>query len=152
MSITIQQATVKDLEPLCKIERECFAAEAFTKKQIENLLQDSNSISLVAQINGENAGFIMGSIYITDKGRIGHVYTIDVATRHRRKGIGVKLLKELEQIFVKKGVEVCYLEVRVDNVGAREMYRKQGYEVTRRLEDYYAKRTHGIQLAKKLGT
>ncbi len=64
----------------------------------------------------------------------------------------MKLLKELEQIFVKKGVEVCYLEVRVDNVGAREMYRKQGYEVTRRLEDYYAKRTHGIQLAKKLGT
>jgi len=148
--IIIKQATVKDLETLYKIERECFIKEAFTKKQIENLLQNSNVISLIAQTNGENAGFIIGLTYPVNKVRIGHVITIDVAIKHRRKGIGIRLLNELERKFVRKGVETCYLEARIDNVAARELYRKQGYKETKQLKHYYLKRTNGVQLKKKL--
>ncbi len=150
LSVTIQLATVNDLETLYEIEKECFTTEAFTKEQIGYLLQNPNVVSLVAQINGENAGFIIGLIYSGDKRRIGHIYTIDVAAKHRRRGIGLKLLKELEKIFVQKGVETCYLEVRIDNVAARDLYRKQGYIETGQLKGYYPLGTHGIRLQKKL--
>lgn len=150
MSVTIQRATVNDLETLYEIEKECFTTEAFTKEQIGYLLQNPNAVSLVAQINGENAGFIIGLTYSGNKVRIGHIYTIDVAVKHRRRGIGLRLLKELEKIFAEKSVETCYLEVRVDNVAARELYRKQGYIETRRLKGYYPMGTHGIRLKKKL--
>jgi len=150
LTITIKQATIKDLETLHKIEKECFTKEAFTKKQIENLLQNSNAISLIAQTNGETTGFIIGLTYPDNKARIGHVITIDIAIKHRRKGIGMRLLNELERKLVRKDVETCYLEVRIDNVAARELYRKQGYKETKKLKRYYPKRINGVQLKKKL--
>jgi len=150
LSITIQRAKINDLETLYQIERECFTIEAFSKEHISYLLENPNTVSLVAQINGEIAGFIIGLIHRHNKIATGRVYTIDVAVRHRRKGIGLRLLEELERIFEKRGVKICYLEARVDNVAARELYRKLGYVEVKKLKDYYEK-THGIRFRKELG-
>lgn len=150
MSITVRQITINDLEKLYEIERECFTAEAFTKEHIMLLLQDSNSVSLVAQVNGEVAGFIIGLIQHIRGMKKGHICTIDVATKHRRRGVGIKLLKELEQIFARKGVEVCYLEARLNNVAALELYKRQGYSEVERLKDYYFEGAHGVRLQKNL--
>lgn len=149
MAITIQRATIKDLETLYQIERECFTLEAFSKEHLAYLLQNPNTLSLVAHVNGEIAGFIIGLIHRHDKMITGRVYTIDIAVKHRRKGVGLILLNELEQKFLKRGVESCYLEVRVDNVAARQLYRKHGYVEVKKLKHYYGG-IHGIRLKKKL--
>ena len=149
LSITIQRATINDLEKLYQIERECFTIEAFSKKHIGYLLQNPNTVSLVAQINSEIAGFIVGLIHQQHKTITGRVYTLDVASKHRRKGVGLKLLNEIEQIFVKRGVRICYLEARVDNVAALELYHKHGYVEVEKLKEYY-RGIHGVRLKKKL--
>jgi len=149
LSITIQRATINDLETLYQIERECFTIEAFSKEHIAYLLQNPNTVSLVAQTNGEIVGFIVGLIHRQDKMITGRVYTIDVASKHRRKGVGLKLLDELERIFVKRGVKICYLEARADNVAALELYRKRGYVEVEKLKKYY-RGIHGVRLKKKL--
>ena len=150
MPITIKQATINDLETLYKIERECFAVEAFTQTEIAHLLEDPNAISLIARVDGEIAGFTIGLIHDYGKTRAGHVYTIDVAIKYRRRGVGLRLLKELEQVFIKGGVKICYLEARFDNMAAQELYRKHGYAEARTLRDYYSRGTHGIRLVKRL--
>jgi len=149
LEITIQPATIKDLETLYQIERECFTVEAFSKEHISYLLQNPNTLNLVAHVNGEIAGFITGLIYRHNKVVTGRVYTLDVAVKHRRKGIGLRLLNELEQIFLKRGVKTCYLEVRVGNVAALELYRKHGYLEVEKLERYY-KGIRGVRLKKNL--
>jgi len=138
------------LEKLCEIERECFTVEAFTKEQIRFLLDDQNAVGLIALLDDEVAGFIIGLIHHHNKTRTGHICTIDVAVKYRRKGVGLKLLSELEKVFVKMGVKTCYLEARVDNVAARELYRKQGYVEVERLEDYYHVGVHGVLFVKRL--
>ena len=150
MSIITRRATVNDLEKLCEIERECFTVEAFTKEQIRFLLDDQNAVGLIALLDDEVAGFIIGLIHHHNKTRTGHICTIDVAVKYRRKGVGLKLLSELEKVFVKMGVKTCYLEARVDNVAARELYRKQGYVEVERLEDYYHVGVHGVLFVKRL--
>ena len=150
MSITIQRATINDLETLHQIERECFTTEAFNKQHLAYLLENPNAVSLVAQINNAIAGFIIGLILRHDERIISHIYTLDVAVKYRRKGIGLKLLDEIERIFVKRGVKICYLEVRKDNVTALELYRRHGYVEIEELKDYY-KGVHGVRLKKKLG-
>jgi ribosomal-protein-alanine acetyltransferase len=150
LSITIQRATINDLETLYQIERECFTLEAFNKQHIAYLLKSPNAVSLTAKINNVIAGFIIGLIYRHDEKTTGRVYTLDVAVKYRRKGIGLKLLDEIERIFVKRGVKICYLEVRKDNVAALELYRKHGYAEVEELKDYY-KGVHGVQLKKKIG-
>jgi len=149
LSITIQQATISDLETLYQIERECFTIEAFSKEHIAYLLQNPNTVSLTARINSEIAGFIIGLIQHHNKILTGRVYTLDVASKHRRKGVGLKLLEELERFFIKREVKMCYLEARVDNMAALELYRKHGYVEAEKLKKYYSG-IHGVRLKKNL--
>ena len=113
-------------------------------------MENPNAVSLVAQINNAIAGFIIGLIHRHDEKIIGRVYTLDVAAKYRRKGVGLKLLDEIERIFVKRGVKICYLEVRKGNLAALELYRKNGYVEVEELKDYY-RGAHGVRLKKKLG-
>jgi ribosomal-protein-alanine N-acetyltransferase len=152
LPITIQHASLKDLENLYKIEKECFTHEAFSKEQIAYFLKAPNAISLLAQVNSDIAGFIMGLIEQYRKTRIGHIYTIDVAPKYRRMGVGLKLLEEIEKAFTEKGAKECFLEVRINNLAARKLYRKHGYTELAKLNNYYARGIHGIQLKKKLET
>ena len=149
MTVTLQDASVKCLERLYEIEKECFVEEAFTKKQISLLLTDYNSVSLMAKEDSEIVGFIIGMIYPDGKVVNGHILTIDISPSRRRKGVGQMLLREMENIFVQKGVQACLLEVREDNVAAISLYHKLGYEEIGRLENYYGK-ANGIYLKKIL--
>jgi len=149
MPITIEDASIRHLERLYEIEMECFKKEAFTKQQIAQLLQNSNSISLVAKENGNIIGFIIGALSMEDGNIVGHVLTIDVSPSHRRKGVGLKLLQEMEKIFRDRGAKVCHLEVREDNVAAISLYRKLGYRKVGMLKHYYGE-AHGILFEKNL--
>lgn len=149
MTITIEEAAIKHLDRLYEIEMECFEKEAFTKQQIAHLLTDYNSISLVAKEDKKIIGFIIGMIYIEGKTLTGHILTIDISPIHRRKGIGIKLLQEIEKIFRERGVKTCRLEVREDNVAALNLYQKLGYKKVGELKGYYGN-AHGICLRKIL--
>ncbi|MDH5495090.1 MAG: GNAT family N-acetyltransferase [Candidatus Bathyarchaeota archaeon] len=150
MSISIKKAKVHDLEKLYRIEKECFTSEAFSKEQTAFLLGNPNSISLLAQMNDEIVGFIIALIYERNNEKAGHVFTLDVAIKARRRGVGLRLLWNLEQILRSKGVNVCYLEVKVDNVAARELYKKLGYVEIEHLKDHYYLREDGVRLRKIL--
>jgi len=149
LSIIIKQATINDLETLYRIERECFTIEAFSKQHLTHLLETSGATSLVALMDNAIAGFIVGLISGHDKEINGRIYTLDVAVKYRRKGVGLRLLDEIERVFVEKGARTCYLEVRKDNTAALELYRKRGYIEVKELKDYY-KGAHGVRLKKKL--
>jgi ribosomal-protein-alanine acetyltransferase len=149
MTLTIEDASIQHLDKLYEIEMKCFEKEAFTKQQISNLLTDYNSIGLVAKIDGEIVGFIIGTIYPEKNSLIGHILTIDVSPTHQRKGIAQKLLKEIEKLFKEKSVKTCRLEAREDNIAALRLYRKLGYKKIARLKNYYGN-AHGIHLRKDL--
>ncbi len=150
MQIIVEQAGLRNLQELLRIERECFTREAFTKEQIIGLLRNPEAISLLAKVNGEVAGFIIGLVENHGTIRVGHVYTIDVAVKHRRRRVGVKLLKEMEEAFLNRGVGTIYLEVRADNEAAKRLYRMQGYVEIEPLNDYYSTGVHGLRLKKQL--
>lgn len=150
LSISIQQATINNLETFYQIERECFTIEAFSKRHIAYLLENPDAVCLVAKLEDVIAGFIIGLVDRHGEEVAGRVYTLDVAVRHRRKGVGLRLLDEVERIFAKRGVKICCLEARKDNVAALKLYRKHGYVKVQELEDYYSG-AHGVRFKKKLG-
>jgi len=149
MTFKIENASIQDLDKLCKIEMECFSREAFSKQQIASLLANYNALSLVAKINSETVGFIIGMIHIERNSLVGHILTIDVLPKYRRKGIAQRLLQEIEKIFAEKNVKTCRLEVREDNVAALRLYERLGYKRISKLKYYYGD-AHGICLRKTL--
>jgi ribosomal-protein-alanine N-acetyltransferase len=149
MAATVNDASIRHLDRLYAIEKECFDKEAFTRQQIAALLTDYNSVSLVAKKNSEIVGFIIGTIHVERDALTGHILTIDVSPIHRRKGIAQLLLQEIEKIFREKGVKTCRLEVRENNAAASALYQKLGYRKIAKLENYY-RNAHGIYLRKDL--
>jgi ribosomal-protein-alanine acetyltransferase len=149
MSVTIEDASSQYLDELYTIETRCFEKEAFTKRQIGNLLADYNSVSLVAKENCDIVGFIIGTIYVEANSLIGHILTLDVSPTVRRRGIARRLLREIEKIFRGRGVTSCRLEAREDNVAALGLYQKLGYKRIAKIANYYGK-TNGIHLRKDL--
>lgn len=147
--MNIEDASITHLDRLFEIEMECFKSEAFTKQQIAQLLTNQNCISLIAKENDKIIGFIIGMVYVEDNVLTGHVLTIDVSPSHRRKGVGIKLLQELEKIFRDRRVKVSRLEVREDNLAALSLYQKLGYKKVGKLHHYYGD-AHGILLEKTL--
>jgi ribosomal-protein-alanine acetyltransferase len=149
MEINVEFASLRELDELYRVEQQSFKEEAFSKQQIALLLGEYNSLSLVARVNGEMAGFVIGRIEDSIDGLVGHIMTIDVKPEHRRKGVAQKLLSEIENLFHARGISEVRLEVRVDNFAARKLYRKLGYETVAELENYY-RTAHGLYLKKTL--
>jgi ribosomal-protein-alanine acetyltransferase len=149
MTLAIEDASIRHLEKLYEIEKQCFETEAFTKSQIANLLTDYNSIGLIAKADGEIVGFIIGTLYFERSSAVGHVLTIDVSPSHRRKEIGLRLIQEIVGIFRQRGAKTSSLEVREDNIAALRLYEKCGYKKVGKLKNYYGT-VHGIYLRKTL--
>ena len=148
--VKVESASTADLQALYKIERECFSSEAFSIEELSFLIKNPNSISLTAKIGEEIAGFIIGLIYNTKSEKVGHVLTLDVAKKYRRKGVAKELMRKLEEKFRENNVKECFLEVKIDNEAAKRLYKKLGYREIACLKDYYGNGLHGIRLKKAL--
>ncbi len=149
MEITVEDASIRMIDELYAIEQQCFRDEAFSKQQISYLLTDYNAINLAARVNGELAGFIIGRIDLERNTPVGHIMTIDVAPRFRRKSIAFRLMLETEALFAQKRVSQIRLEVREGNTAAISLYEKLGYKQVTKLENYYGS-AHGFYFRKVL--
>ena len=150
MNVEVEPATTRTIEELLRIERECFTVEAYTREYILRLLKSPNAITFLARIDSDVAGFVIGLVEGRGTVKIGHIATIDIAVKHRRKGIGLALLKEIECAFLERNIGTVYLEVRADNQAARQLYTRQGYEEKKQLEDYYSSGVTALRLVKNL--
>ena len=115
-----------------------------------SLLKTPATTSLLARANDEVAGFVIGMTDDYAEMKLGHVLTIDVIPKYRRKGIATKLLQKIERELQNSGVKTSYLEVRKDNVAARKLYQKLGYREIEVLKDYYSRGGDGVRLEKTL--
>ena len=149
MDLKIEDATIRMIDELYEIEKQCFKEEAFSKQQIGYLLTDYNSISLIALLGSKIAGFIIGRIDLVRNKPVGHIMTIDIALPYRRQGIAQRLMLEVEGIFRQKNVGEIHLEVREGNLAALSLYEKVGYRKISMLENYYGS-AHGFLLKKTL--
>ena len=99
---------------------------------------------LVAEVDGAVVGYVMGRIeygfsHLKKLGlaRKGHIVSVAVREQHRGKGVGSLLLKRGHDAMLARGATECYLEVRVSNVQAVNLYHRLGYKTSGRLEGYY---------------
>jgi ribosomal-protein-alanine N-acetyltransferase len=133
-----------DLERVMYINRVCLP-ENYATYFFMDLYERFPVTFLVAEEDGEIMGYIMCRIEtglpnfgLLGIAKRGHVISIAVLPEHQRKGIGTALMKEaMSGMRVYKAKE-CYLEVRVSNMPAVNLYKKLGLEATRVVHGYYA--------------
>ena len=91
---------------------------------IELKLQRDPDLFLIAEADGQMVGAVLGGF----DGRRGMMYHLAVAKSHRRQGIGLALMEELERRLRAKGCIRYYLLVTKDNESAVKFYEDYGWQ------------------------
>jgi len=123
MNYIIRPMEIKDIVQVAAIEKDIFSVPWSANSFIE-ASQNENNIYLVCALNDEVTGYcglwtVLGE---------GDVTNVAVSKKHRGKGYGRALLKELENRGRKKDVSKYFLEVRQSNIIAFKLYLSLGYE------------------------
>jgi ribosomal-protein-alanine N-acetyltransferase len=109
-------------------------------------MRDPETVVLVARAAHEIVGFgIMN--YGADAA---HLALLAVAPLWRRRGIGGRILRWLEETADVAGMETIDLEVRADNADARRFYAQFGYEEREYVDGYYEGQASAWRLRRRL--
>ncbi len=118
--------------------------EHYSDYFFESILKELPEAFIVAELNGKIIGYIMCKIEFGFSNfrklgfvKKGHVVSVAVLEEHRGKGIGKALMLEgINGAMLRKSDEI-YLEVRVSNDAAINMYQKLNFQIKSRLRSYY---------------
>ena len=135
MDITIRPVQTRDLPQLLKVEAQAAPKSQFAAWEFFILCLRYPENFLVAEGNR-----IVGYVVFTPKG---HLISLVVARKHRRQGVGTRLIDEV--IRRSPGISLR-LEVRVGNHGARRFYRTLAFREVERMESYYPDGEDGLLL------
>jgi [ribosomal protein S18]-alanine N-acetyltransferase len=113
---------------------------------------------LVAEIGGGIVGYVMARIeygfsHLKRLGlsRKGHIVSVAVKEQHRGQGIGTLLMQKAQEAMVARNATESYLEVRVTNSEAINLYQTLGYKASGRLEAYYKDGEAALVMAIPIG-
>ena len=147
--VSIRQYEARDFNALHKLDQACFPPGiSYSKFSLQYFLSLPAADCLVAEEGKTIAGFILGEVHPP----LGHIITLDVASKYRRTGLGTRLLAELEKHFRYKEVTSVLLETAVDNESGIAFWTHHGYRTEAVLKRYYLGRVDAYEMRKKLVT
>ena len=99
-----------------------------TGEHMRRLLGRDENYLYLAKVEGRPVGFLIAHRFPrVDRDRdMVYLYEIDVATEHRRRGIGTRMIELLKEDCRGDGVLKIWVGAESDNVAARELYEKTG--------------------------
>jgi ribosomal-protein-alanine N-acetyltransferase len=118
----------------------------WTPAKVRKQMDDPDTMTLVASINGQLGGFAI--MHFGDLRA--HLVLLAVEPRFRKSGIGSALLKWLKSSCVTAGIQDIRLEVRAANSLAQRFYRNRGFAVVGRIPGYYDRREAAVVMEHKL--
>lgn len=142
MVLEIREFKPEDLDDVVRINKVCLP-ENYSPSFFMDHYYENPRIFIVASADGEVVGYSMCRIEFgvsnlkTAFARKGHVISIAVMQEHRGKKIGLALMEASLHRVKTEGASEIYLEVRVSNNTAVELYRKLGFAASQISEGYY---------------
>lgn len=128
-----------DFAALYAIEEACFNPPfRFGRVTMRELIESSTSATWIAEDEKGMAGFGIVEWILEPGHASAYIPTIEVSPPHRRRGIGLELLRHLEASASAAGATLIWLHVDAENEPAIQLYRAQGYKQKGRHEHYYA--------------
>jgi [ribosomal protein S18]-alanine N-acetyltransferase len=137
------------IDALMPYEHDMFGTEAWTRGSYRAELADTRTRHYVAAegADGELLGWA-GVRVVADEAEI---LTVGVVPAARRTGLARRMVQDLLAEAVRRGARVAFLEVRVDNVPARELYTTEGFtELGLRRGYYDGGRVDAVTMRKEL--
>ena len=129
---------------IAALEKLCFT-DPWSENSVRSELSNPLSLWLVAEEDGKVIGYV-GSQSVPPEA---DVMNLAVAPDHRKRGIGRKLMTELIAELRNSGITALFLEVRVGNMPAQNLYRSLGFAEVGRRPKYYVNPTEDALILRK---
>jgi ribosomal protein S18 acetylase RimI-like enzyme len=130
INVNVRQSTIEDIDQVSELMQELLGDPIFGRENIfKKSLSSKNYIPLVAEINGNIVGFL-DIWHFPDVGhgaKLGVIENFIVTERHRKMGVGGKLLEESIKIARKEKFHELHVWTEFKNENAIKMYRKHGF-------------------------
>lgn len=130
----IRRWKYEDILRISEMEKECFPLEPWNFKMLASSFESESFIGILAEDGGEIIGY-GGMTIATDTADVDNVA---VTEPFRHSGVGTAIIGELSRIAKGIGVKKLFLEVRVSNSAAMELYIKNGFKGAYARTRYYS--------------
>ena len=143
-SFALRQFKPSDIDKVIYINQVSLP-ENYSSYFFMDLFQQFPETFIVAEEDGQIMGYVMcrietglPSFRTFDIPKRGHIISIAVLPQYRNRGVGYALARRALQAMGTYKAKECYLEVRVSNLPATNLYKKLGFKITKIVKGYYA--------------
>ncbi len=134
-SIYIQNVNESDLEEIAILEEKVFGIDGFSLELLQKLIHRN---IVFAKIIDKKRKILGISICIEGVKKLANIVNFVIRKDYQNQGLGTLLLKKtLKEINKKKQFKFVTLNVNVDNDVAIKLYKKFGFNIIKKIENYY---------------
>lgn len=128
----IRLAAEEDIEQLFELESSCFP-DPWSRKSIRDTMKEEQSYFAVAVSDGKIIGYI-NTTYVLDEMNLNRIC---VLPQYRRVGAAGNLMEGMFAHARQNGLAQIFLEVRVSNLPAQQLYKRFGFTVVGERKGFY---------------
>jgi predicted N-acetyltransferase YhbS len=131
-NVEIRTLKKEDLDAIVKIDEKVLgeSRKDYWERRLELMNNKSSQVSLVAEVEGEVVGFILGDVSGWEFGvpeTIGWMDTIGVAPAYQKKGVATALAHELIKNLKAIGVRTIYTLVSWNDWDLLQFFHAMGF-------------------------
>ncbi len=142
MSLSMRTYRKEDQARIIEIEVDSFP-DPWPPSFFNYIHGKAPDLFIVAEEEGGVIGYVIGELReimfsgVSHRSKMGHILNIAVEKGCRGRGIGTRLMEEIEGRFRGMGASQVTLEVRESNATARSFYKGRGFTEIGRVRAYY---------------
>jgi ribosomal-protein-alanine N-acetyltransferase len=123
----------------------------FNRSSMRSFATAKNACSLLAEEDGQLAGFCILHVETSRRRLVGYIVTLDVAPAYRRRGVATELMQAVERVAVAEDCSAMLLHVYTENLAAVSFYRGLGFATLHMVEGFYGEGLDALVMHKLLG-
>jgi [ribosomal protein S18]-alanine N-acetyltransferase len=131
---TVRLARVSDLPGVMAIERASFPTDAWSESSMRSTIKDRDTVTTVVERDDRVVGYCS---VLAPAASDADILTIAIEAAARGGGLGRVLLEGAVDAAEARGCRLVFLEVRVDNPVAQNLYSSVGFVEVGRRRHYY---------------
>jgi ribosomal-protein-alanine acetyltransferase len=146
--IVVREARPGDLDAIARLENESFETDRVSRRSLREFLRARHCPVIAATIDDEIAGYAL--VALRKGARAVRIYSLAVAARFARRGVGRALMQACEAYARRHGRSAVTLEVRYDNAAAIALYESLGFRQFGEHAHYYSDGATALRYEKPL--
>lgn len=136
--VLIRDCRRGDLEPVCRIERDCHGiSQALSRVALTQYFDLYAPAFVLAEASSEPVGFAIGGTSLDNDCRVGWILDVAVLPQFQGQGVGHALCQFVLERLAGFGVRTIYATVSPNNERSIKLLRKLGFLDVDEAPDYF---------------